>query len=301
MTTRRTLSSTAAACLILLAATPALAVPFTAGIDEFWIMKGTATAGPTEIFRDSFSDGAPPPSGPDGGTTYAVFGPGGFTNESGGKLTMTPASGAPTGISGTYSEYSTSATRQLATNPANPNFLGQNSSFEIHGLFDMSVLPSILGQSFGIRASDQAQALGNLGNETYTLYVGLGADGTPNAGQVVVGLRKNDYVADLSTVLAATSIQPLLLGADQIELTFSKALNASALTAAYTLYDASNIVLASGSIGGNNVLSIYDGETYIRGGFQSSDVVPAPEPATLALLGVGLAGLAFSHKRKTAV
>ena len=33
----------------------------------------------TQIFRDSFSDGALPPSGPDGASTYGVFGDGGMT------------------------------------------------------------------------------------------------------------------------------------------------------------------------------------------------------------------------------
>ena len=44
---------------------PASAAPFTPVIDEFWIVRNG-----TEIFRDSFSDGIVPASGPDGATTY---------------------------------------------------------------------------------------------------------------------------------------------------------------------------------------------------------------------------------------
>jgi len=304
MITLRTLAVMGVSFLSILATEAALAIPLTPVIDEFWIVKTTA-AGATTEFRDSFNDGTLPPSGPDDSlsnpTTYVLSGAGGFTSESGGKLTMTPSLGALTGISGTSSDYSTVAVRQLSTNPANSSFLGQNSSFEIHGLFDLLALPTINGQSFGIRATDRAVALGNLGNDTYVLLVGFGAEGNPNAGKVTLALRHNDFFLDSSTLLESFLIEPLLTGASQIELIFSKAMDANVLTASYKLYDTSNQLLNSGSIGLNNTLNIYDGENYIRGGFQSTDVITVPEPATLALLGLGFAGLMFARKRKTTV
>lgn len=102
MITIRTLATMGIGLLIAATAGSALAVPYTPVLDEFWIMKNSA-----EIYRDSFTDGVPPPSGPDDGLfnsdTYSVIGPGGITGESLGKLTMTPLNGTPTGISGTFS------------------------------------------------------------------------------------------------------------------------------------------------------------------------------------------------------
>lgn len=284
--------------LIVSASGFAFAMPFTPILDEFWIVKSTDTAGPNEIFRDSFDDGVVPPSGPDGATTYFGVGHTAMTSESGGKLTMTPSLGNLVSISGTTAEYSTTASRLLATNPSNPNFLGEDSAFSIHGLFDMSNLPTVNGQSFGIRATDRALTMGNLGDNTYALFVGM----SEITSDITIALRHENFVTNVSTRLDSISIQSLLSTAGQIELVFSKAAGASELLASYILYD-NNVtpgILGSGSIGLGSMLSIYVGEDYIRGGFQSTDAVPVPEPATLALLGIGIAGMTFARKGKAA-
>ena len=54
----------AAAIAVIGLSSAAHATPFQPAIDEFWIVKNG-----NEIFRDSFSDGVLPPSGPDGATT----------------------------------------------------------------------------------------------------------------------------------------------------------------------------------------------------------------------------------------
>jgi hypothetical protein len=280
--------------LIVSASGFAFAMPFTPILDEFWIVKSTDAAGPTEIFRDSFDDGVVPPSGPDGATTYFGVGHTAMTSESGGKLTMTPSLGNLVSISGTTAEYSTTASRSLATNPANPNFLGEDSAFSIHGLFDMSNLPTVNGQSFGIRATDRALAMGNLGDNTYALFVGM----SEISSDITIALRHENFVTNVSTRLDSISIQSLLPTAGQIELIFSKVAGASELLASYILYDTSAAILGTGSVGAASTLGIYQGETYIRGGFQSTDAVSVPEPATLALLGLGFAGMTFARKRK---
>ena len=268
------------------------ALPFAPVIDEFWVVKGTALAGPSEIFRDSFGDGAVPPSGPDGAATYGVFGPGGMTSEAGGKLTMTPSLGDSVLITATFADLSTVASRTLATNSANPNFLGQDSSFEIHGLYDLSMLPGVTGQGFGIRATDRAPPLSNPGNNTVQLNVGVNA----GTGDVSVVLRLLDFAANTSTLIEIFSIESLLSGADQIELILSKALDSDEVAASFIIYDSSDAQLASHAM--TNTVTIYVGEDYIRGAFESLDRVPIPEPVGLALFGLGLAGIGMIRRRR---
>ena len=139
---------TAATAVVILVSAfcgAASAAPYQAVIDEFWIIKNGQ-----EIFRDAFSDGLLPPSGPDGATTYAGDGVAGFTGESGGLLTITPSLGAASPNTAVLADRNTRALRILSPNPANPAFLGVGDAFEIHGLFNLSTLPSIVAQGFGI-------------------------------------------------------------------------------------------------------------------------------------------------------
>lgn len=295
MSSIRSLAVLALAVLITSTTGSAFATPFMPVLDEFWILKGS-----TQIFRDSFNDGVLPPSGPDDGlfnpTTYSVFGPGGMTSESAGKLTLTPSLGAPTVITTTFADVATDGVRLQSTVPGNPNFLGVANSFEIHGLFDMSSLPTISGQSFGIRATDRATGIGNEGDNTYLIFVGM----SNITGDVTVFLRQLDFVNDLSPILASVSIQSLLTGADQIELILAKAANSNLLSASYRLYDydlSGDPIVSQGGLG--ELYALYNNEDYIRAQFSTTDRIPVPEPGTLALLGLGLAAAYFVRRRRT--
>jgi hypothetical protein len=267
----------------------AFAVPFTPVLDEFWIIKDG-----TEIFRDSFNGGGLPPSGPDGATTYSVVGAAGITSEAGGKLTMTPSLGDPVAITTTVADLFTGGIRNASVNSSNSNFLGITSSFEMHALYDMSNLPVMSGESFQLRATDRALGIGNMGDNTYSINVGVSS----STGDVVVALRLNNFVTETSTVIESISIQGLLASADQIELIFTKAAGLDDLLASYLLYDVNDNVISSAGLGVGTGLDIYNGEDFIRAQFASTARIPLPEPATLALLGLGLVGVGFARLRK---
>ena len=238
-----------------------VAAAFTPVVDEFWIIKNGA-----EIFRDSFNDGVPPPSGPDGQATYATGVAAGIAGESGGKLTLRPGLGDPVVITTTAADVTTSVVRILTSEPLNPNFLGQASSFEIHALYDLWNLPTVNGQSFQVRATDRQT--GNAGNNTYGLLVGVNA----TTGNITVALRLDNFTTNTSTLIDAVSIQPWVGIADQIELILAKEAGSAQLRAFYRLLiGGSPSPVASGELGLKIPLTIYDGETYIRAQILATD------------------------------
>lgn len=296
----------------------AAAAPFAPVIDEFWIVKGADGGTPTQVFRDSFNDGVLPPSGPQDGlggnpNTYTVFGSGGLSGETGptapplGKLTMTPSLGDPTLITTAYADMGTVVTKLRTTASGTGNSLGLADSFEIHGLFDLTSLPQVTGQNFGIRASDRAPDLGNAGNDTIQLIVGRNV----NTGVLGVGLHELDFFGDTIDRVDFFDIESIIDGglATQIELVITKDAGTAEIGAYFTIYG------AGGMIGGDVLLThnmdtfsteqganlaIYDGEDYTRAQFVAHDRIAVPAPASLGLFGLGLAGLGWMRRRAAA-
>jgi len=281
--------------------TQAHAQSFQPVIDEFWIIKNGQ-----EIFRDAFSDGLLPPSGPDGASTYstaATAGLDGMTSESGGKLTMTPAFGSQTLITSTLADTFTSGLRANTTS-TDPSVLGSllfADAFEVHAIYDLSEpgLPTISGQGFGIAIADRFLPT-NEGNDEVRLLVGRSS----MTGDLGVAFRDLSLTDDTTDVVDFDSIEGLLpfSPSAQIELMLSKAAN-------------SNLVFASWSILGgawtvmdniNNVtllpVSIYNGEDYARARFFSLDtnvnVAAIPEPEIYAMMGIGLGFVGWIGRRR---
>ena len=276
--------------LIAILAVPVDAAVFQPVIDEFWIVKNG-----NEIFRDSFDDGVAPPSGPDGATTYATGGSdAAFTGgEAGGKLTITPSLGTPAAITGSVADTVGSAVRRFSTNPLSSNFLGYGDSFAISGLFDLSSLPSVVGQTFGIRATDRITNIGNLGNNV--AQVRVRKSGT--TGEIGVQLLKVDFESDSGESADFISIDDILGTANQIELSISKEADSADIAARFIVYDALMNVLRMADLDTTLNISLtpiqlYDGEDYIRAQFITTDVVSTvPLPGAFPLLLVALSTL----------
>jgi hypothetical protein len=290
-------------------AVSATATPFTPVIDEFWVMKGASLESVSQVFRNSFNDGIAPPSGPQDinintQDTYNVFGAGGITGESGGKLTLTPSNGDTVLITNAFADVTTVVTKRRTTATGNAvNSLEVTDAFEIHGLFDLTSLPAFSGQAFGIRTSDRALP-GNEGNDTIQLIVGRNV----NTGVLGVALHELDFINDTIDRVDFIDLEALLTGgvATQIELVISKEANTAEIGAFYRVYGLGGMlggnVLGSAALDPfsteqNANLAIYNGEDYTRAQFVANDRIAVPAPATLALFALGLGAMMRLRRR----
>jgi PEP-CTERM motif-containing protein len=271
-------------CLVAaaLGSPPAHAV--VVGIDEFSVTRNGGL-----FFSDTFADGLVPPSGPSGSATYNVSGTILGTAESGGLLLLDSANGELS--ANADGDPRLSVRVRLLSNIDQTNLsagLKSDDTLSLSGIFTLTTPSGPDVSQYAIRFND---ATGEGAHQLVQLQVRF----NPNSGAPEIRYLQQDFDASTITTLGSAAFAPPA-GADRIRLTISRPslLNDDFFGAYSYLSGGSVIAGAGGSFA--TAGQMFEGENFVRAEFNVSEAIP--EPGTLALLVVGLAGIAVTRVRQ---
>lgn len=257
-------------------------------LDQFEVRRNGGT-----FFTDGFGDGNPPPSAPNfpngQPAGYGVFGTFVAGSEAGGLLRLNSADG---GLTQNAIEQARLTLRAaLNTNTVSSDLasgLKIDDTLGLTGLFNLSSLTGPLINGYGIRFTDRDA-------DGVKQAAELDVRFNPVTGKVEVRYLLQDFVTDQIAERGIADFAPPN-GADQILLQLARPDTTN------TNFFASYSYLQGGNVVGGGAfeapISLFQGESFVRAEFHAFESLPVPEPGTLALLGLGFAGMATMRRRK---
>lgn len=250
------------------------------------------------MFWDDFDDGNPPPSAPNytngNPATYLTLGnPGPESTGDRGTLQLDTSMGAESTSAVTGVPILVQRNR-LATNINNDDLtrgLKVDDDIAVLGLYDF-IAPESNSEGYYIRLTDFASTNPNPNDN---VQIGVRRSGS---GDLSVVLREGDYDNNVFDILGQYALTMSDFDFfDQIALGLFTSANDDAVYGAFALIDNDGVVddfVMYFDTPGH----IFDGENWTRAGFIAVRAVP--EPTSLALLAIGLAGIGISKRRKAA-